>query len=151
MSVPASPSAHPVTLISYRDVYTHMHTHRDCESALNKYGCLHPDLPVKQSRLFKQQPVKASIQFYSEARFPLNGPLSLSDNSSLPEKKHWNRKKKRKRTYFPVQSNPCSIAMAPDIRLFLSLTRRGPPQPLASFTGEKKRHFFVFVRVCVCA
>lgn len=66
-------------LLFYLDTHTHIHC--GCESALNKYGCLHPDLPEKQSRLFKQQPVKASIEFYSEARFPLNGPLRLSDNS----------------------------------------------------------------------
>lgn len=67
--------------VLYIGTYSHRRTHHDCESALNKYGCLHPDLPKKQSRLFKQQPVKASIQFCSEARFPLNGPLRLSDNS----------------------------------------------------------------------
>lgn len=123
-----------------------MHTHWDCASALNKYVCLHPGLPEKQSRLFKQQPVKASIQFCSEAHFPLNGPLRLSDNSLLPEKKNTGIKKKKKGTYFPVQSNPRSIAMAPDIRLFLPLTRRGPPQPLCSF----KTIFFVVLFVCVC-
>lgn len=138
-----------LTLVLHRYTHPRMHTHRDC--ATIKYGGLHPALPEKQSRLFKQQPVKASIQFCSEAHSPLNGPLRLSDNSSLPEKKNTGirkkKKKKRKGTYFPVQSNPRSIAMAPDIRLFLPLTRRGPPQPLCFF----KTIFFLLFCPCVCA
>ena len=74
--------------------------------------------------------MKAVIQFLSEV--PLHSEraslIKLNSISWLPEKNHWREKKRKKETYFPDQSNPYSIAMAPDVSFFFSLTRQGSSQ-----------------------
>ena len=75
--------------------------------------------------------MRAVIQFCSEVPLHLERTalLKLNSLSWQPEKKHWREKKKRKKeTYFPDQSDPYSIAMAADVSFFFSLTRRGSSQ-----------------------
>lgn len=90
---------------------------------------------VSNMRLLKQLSMKAvssEVPLHSE-RASL---IQLNSISWLP-KKNQAQKAKRKPTYFPDQSKLCSIAMAPDISFFFSLTRQ-------EFSWRPASFFFFF-------
>jgi hypothetical protein len=68
--------------------------------------------------------------------------ITLNSISWLPEKQAQEDKKKKEETYFPDQSNPSSIAMAPDVSFFFSFTRQGSSQLPASFFFSSLYFFF---------